>query len=43
MDTLEKYDILKSELQPFRTPKDVYSRSYYGRALEMRSIISEIH
>ncbi len=43
MKVLEHYDKYKKELQPFRTKEDRFNRSYQGRALEMRKIISEIN
>jgi len=43
MNTLKNYDDLKTELQPFRTEEDYFNRSYQGRALEMRTIISSIN
>ena len=43
IEVLENYDNLKTELQPFRTKEDNFNRSYQGRALEMRTIISSIN
>ncbi len=43
MKVLEHYDKYKKELQPFKTEEDIFSRSYHGRALEMRRIISKIN
>ena len=43
METLEHYDKYKKELQPFSAKKDRFSRSYRGRALKMRKIISKIN
>ena len=42
IQVLENYDKLKTKLQPFKTEKDKFERSYEGRALEMRTIISSI-
>jgi len=42
MNILENYEKVKGNFQPFATEKDRFSRSYKGRALEMREIISNI-
>lgn len=42
MNVLENYDKSKQDLQPFNTINDLFSRSYKGRALEMRAILKDI-
>ena len=42
MNVLENHDKYKEVLQPFRTEKDRFDRSYEGRALEMRNILKGI-
>jgi len=42
MNTLENYDASKERLQPFRTRKDRTSRSYEGRALEIKAALATI-
>ena len=39
---LENYDKYKKELQPFKNADDFFSRSYEGKALEMRAILGSI-
>lgn len=43
METLSNYDKLKESLNPFRTEQDRFDRSYRGKAIEMRKIISKIN
>jgi hypothetical protein len=42
LDVLSNYGSQRNVLQPFRSDEDRFRRSYYGRALEIRSILSEI-
>ena len=42
MDTLENYEKVKEEFQPFRSKQDKFDRSYQGRGLEMRAILKGI-
>lgn len=42
VNTLENYDSKREILQPFRKNKDRFDRSYVGKAIEMRKIISGI-
>lgn len=42
VNTLENYGESKEILQPFRTEKDIFDKSYKGRALEIRAILSTI-
>ena len=42
MNVLENYDVAKRKLQPFKTEKDKFDRSYSGKALEMRTILETI-
>jgi len=42
VDTLANYEGARRELQPFRSKQDCFNRSYAGRALEMRAVLSGI-
>ncbi len=42
MNILGNYETYRKVLQPFRTEKDKFDKSYQGRALEMRKFISKI-
>ena len=42
-ETLLNYDKLKIDLNPFRAEQDRFNKSYKGRALDIRKIVSRIH
>jgi hypothetical protein len=42
LDVIDNYSVIKKKLQPFQSDSQRFARSYKGRALEMRSVLSNI-